>query len=566
MAFDITIKIGGEAGQGIQTVGSLLSWVCQRAGLYVMAINDFESRIRGGHSFIQIRISDQPVHAPHHAINILIAMDQTTYTLHKHEVVSSGIILIEEDTNITDDKLKGVPFEKLAQDAGGKITSNTVAAGVCLALLGAPKQLIDEVLTQRFAAKSKAILKMNLKAARLGYQFVEAAAFEGVFAGVSGKTIGRLLEGSEAIALGALAADCRFGAFYPMSPATGIMGHLVEQMDHLPLVVEQAEDEIAAINMAIGAAFAGVRAMTATSGGGFCLMTEALGLAAITETPIVIVNAQRPGPATGLPTRTAQADLLFVIHASQDEFPRFVFAPRNVYDVYVATARAFHLADKYQVPAIILADQFLCDSWFTTEQSFDIPPAVKLFYATDEDLENPSNYKRFKVTKSGVSPRALPCRGKALVMVCSDEHSEDGHITEDSTERIKMVDKRNAKLKDMLNEMQAPEVYYGDSDVLLVGWGSTQGAILEAIDILRSGGENVGAVIFGDLWPFPGRLATEALQKARSFIMVEQNSGAQLGQIIQMQTGLRAAGAILKYDGRPFFPIEITKDIQRNLR
>ncbi len=372
-----------------------------------------------------------------------------------------------------------------------------MAAGACLALLGAPNQLIDEVLTQRFAAKSKAILNMNLKAARLGYQFVEAAAFEGVFAGVSGKSRVRLLEGSEAIALGALAADCRFGAFYPMSPATGIMGHLVEQMDHLPLVVEQAEDEIAAINMAIGAAFAGVRAMTATSGGGFCLMTEALGLAAITETPIVIINAQRPGPATGLPTRTAQADLLFVIHASQDEFPRFVFAPRNVHDAYATTARAFHLADKYQVPAIILADQLLCDSWFTTEQSFDIPSAVKLFYATDEDLENPSDYRRFKVTESGVSPRALPCRGKALVVVCSDEHSEDGHITEDSTERIKMVDKRNAKLQGMLKEMQAPEVYFGDSDVLLVGWGSTQGAIKEAVDILRADGENVGV---GDLW------------------------------------------------------------------
>ena len=566
MAFDITIKIGGEAGQGIQTVGSLLSWVCQRTGLYVMAINDFESRIRGGHSFIQIRISDQPVNAPHHAIDILVAMDQNTYTLHKNDVVSSGIILIEEDANIKDDKLKGVPFEKLAQDAGGKITSNTVAAGACLALLGAPNQLIDEVLTQRFAAKSKAILNMNLKAARLGYQFVEAAAFEGVFAGVSGKSRVRLLEGSEAIALGALAADCRFGAFYPMSPATGIMGHLVEQMDHLPLVVEQAEDEIAAINMAIGAAFAGVRAMTATSGGGFCLMTEALGLAAITETPIVIINAQRPGPATGLPTRTAQADLLFVIHASQDEFPRFVFAPRNVHDAYATTARAFHLADKYQVPAIILADQLLCDSWFTTEQSFDIPSAVKLFYATDEDLENPSDYRRFKVTESGVSPRALPCRGKALVVVCSDEHSEDGHITEDSTERIKMVDKRNAKLQGMLKEMQAPEVYFGDSDVLLVGWGSTQGAIKEAVDILRADGENVGAVTFGDLWPFPIQLTTEALQKARAFFMVEQNSGAQLGQIIQMQTGLHAAGAILKYDGRPFLPIEIAKDTQQHLR
>jgi 2-oxoglutarate ferredoxin oxidoreductase subunit alpha len=566
MAFDITIKIGGEAGQGIQTVGSILSWVCQRAGLKVMAINDFESRIRGGHSFIQIRISDQPFHAPHHEINILVAMDQNTYTLHKDEVVSGGIILIGNEADIADDKLKHVPFEKLAQEAGGKITSNTVAAGVCLALLGAPSQLIDEVLTQRFTTKSKEILNMNLKAAQLGYQFAETAAFEGIFEGVSDKSPGILLEGSEAFALGALSADCRFGAFYPMSPATSIMGHLIEYVDQFPLVVEQAEDEIAAINMVVGAAFAGVRAMTATSGGGFSLMTEALGLAAITETPIVIINVQRPGPSTGLPTRTAQGDLLFVIHASQDEFPRFVFAPRNLYEAYATTARAFHLADKYQVPAIILADQFLCDSWSVIEGSLEIPAAVNLFHATDADLENPSTYRRFSLTKSGVSPRALPCRGRALVMVSSDEHSENGHMTEDRFERIKMVDKRNSKLKDMLNEMQAPQIYFGDSDILLVGWGSTQGAIQEAVDILRADGNDVGSLSFADLWPFPIQLASEALQKAQAFFMVEQNSGAQLGQLIRMQSGLHPAGAILKYDGRPFFPIEIVNGIQQHLR
>ena len=564
MPFDITITIGGEAGQGIQTVGSILAWVSQRAGLHVMAINDFESRIRGGHSFIQIRISDEAVHAPNHVIDMLVAMDQNTYTFHKDRVASSGIILVPKDTAIKGDNLTKVPFEKLAIDAGGKITSNTVAAGLCLALLGAPFQLIEKVLAQRFGEKSKEILNMNLKAAELGYQFVDKAAFEGVFTNNTGKT--KLFEGSEAIALGALSADCRFGAFYPMSPATSIMGHLVKQTDHFPLVVEQAEDEIAAINMVIGAAFAGVRAITATSGGGFCLMTEALGLAAMTETPIVIINAQRPGPATGLPTRTAQADLLFVIHASQDEFPRFVFAPRNVRDAYTVTARAFHLSDKYQVPAIILADQFLCDSWFTTEESFAIPSEVKLFYVTDEDLGDPSNYKRFQVTKTGVSPRALPCHGKALVMVCSDEHTEDGHITEISRERIKMVDKRNAKLKQMRDEMQAPEVYFGDSDILLVGWGATQGAIQEAVDILRSDGRNIGSVTFADLWPFPARLATEVLEKARAFFLVEQNNGGQFGQIIKVQTGLKASGAILKYDGRPFFPIEIANDVQKHLR
>jgi 2-oxoglutarate ferredoxin oxidoreductase subunit alpha len=564
MPFDITITIGGEAGQGIQTVGSILAWVSQRAGLHVMAINDFESRIRGGHSFIQIRISDEAVHAPHHVIDILVAMDQNTYKLHRDRVASGGIILVQEDAEIKGDHLTKVPFEKLALIAGGKITSNTVAAGICLALIGAPFHLIEKVLAQRFREKSKEILNMNLKAAELGFQFVDKAAFKGVFTNNNGKT--KLFEGSEAIALGALSADCRFGAFYPMSPATSIMGHLVKQTDHFPLVVEQAEDEIAAINMVIGAAFAGVRAMTATSGGGFCLMTEALGLAAITETPIVIINAQRPGPATGLPTRTAQADLLFVIHASQDEFPRFVFAPRNLRDAYAITARAFHLSDKYQVPAIILADQFLCDSWFTTEELFAIPSAVNLFHVTDEDLGDPSKYKRFQVTKTGVSPRALPCHGKALVMVSSDEHTEDGHITEIGHERIKMVDKRNAKLKQMRNEMKAPEVYYGDSDILLVGWGATQGAIQEAVDILRSDGRNIGSVTFSDLWPFPVQLATEALKNARAFILVEQNNGGQLGQIIKAQTGLKASGAILKYDGRPFFPIEIANDVQQHLR
>ena len=566
MPFDITITIGGEAGQGIQTVGSILAWVSQRAGLHVMAINDFESRIRGGHSFIQIRISDEAVHAPYHVIDILIAMDQNTYTLHKDRVVSDGIILAQEDAAIKGDNLTKVPFEKLAIEAGGKITSNTVAAGICLALLGAPFKLIEKVLAQRFGEKSKEILNMNLKAAELGYQFVEKAAFKGVFTNNTSKTKTKLFEGSEAIALGALSADCRFGAFYPMSPATSIMGHLVKQTDHFPLVVEQAEDEISAINMVIGAAFAGVRALTATSGGGFCLMTEALGLAAITETPIVIINAQRPGPATGLPTRTAQADLLFVIHASQDEFPRFVFAPRNVQDAYAITARAFHLSDKYQVPAIILADQFLCDSWFTTEEPFTIPSEVKLFYVTDEDLGDPSNYKRFQVTKTGVSPRALPCHGKALVKVCSDEHTEDGHITEISHERIKMVDKRNAKLKQMRDEMQAPELYFGDSDVLLVGWGATQGAIQEAVDLLRSDGRNIGSVTFADLWPFPAHLATEVLEKAKAFFLVEQNNGGQFGQIIKVQTGLNASGAILKYDGRPFFPIEIANEVKQHLR
>lgn len=566
MPVDLTVTIGGEAGQGIQTVGSLLARACHTAGLYVLVVNDFESRIRGGHSFIQVRISDRAIVAPHHRVHLLVALDARTYPLHREEMTADGIAILGKEGA---DDAKGaihIPFETLAKEAGGRIASNTVATGACLAMLGAPKELLAGVLKTLFKNRTKEVLDMNLAAAGLGHDAVTAPGFEGVFTKAGGSPRGRLIEGSEAIALGALSADCRFGAFYPMSPATGIMAHLSGLTDDFPLVVEQAEDEIAAVNMIIGASFAGARSMTATSGGGFCLMTEGLGLAAMSETPVVIVDAQRPGPATGLPTRTGQADLLFMVHASQDEFPRFVFAPRNVAEAFSLTARAFYLAEKYQVPVIILADQYLCDTLFLSDAAFDTSAEAPSFIVEDKDMEDPATYKRFRVTESGVSPRALPCRGRALVTACSDEHTEDGHMTEESAERIKMVDKRNAKWPAMVQEMEGPDVLFGDSAALLVGWGSAAGAIHEAVDLLRTAGIDVGAVIFGDLWPFPKAAAVDALETCDRFIMVEQNSTAQLAQLIRMETGLESAGAVLKFDGRPFFPNDIVSGALPHLR
>ena len=272
MSIDITIKIGGEAGQGIQTVGQLLALACQKAGLYLMAINDFESRIRGGHSFFQIRISDRPVRAPHHRTNLLVALDKKSLELHRDEMLPGGLVLMDHDAGSTETGVVSIPFAELAKKAGGKITSNTVAAGACLAILGAPFDLNKTVLSEQFGQKGKEVLAINLKAAELGYQAVKTVAFKWSFAWKTAKPKGALLEGAKAVALGALAGDCRIGAFYPMSPATGIMAHLASYTDRFPLVVEQAEDEIAAVNMVIGASFAGVRAMTATSGGGFSLI------------------------------------------------------------------------------------------------------------------------------------------------------------------------------------------------------------------------------------------------------------------------------------------------------
>jgi 2-oxoglutarate/2-oxoacid ferredoxin oxidoreductase subunit alpha len=556
MSIDITIVIGGKAGQGILTVGELITAAGLKSGFYIFANNEFESRIRGGHSFSQIRISDHPVEAPDNRVHLLVALDHETAEIHKDRLVPDAIILMDDAKGVKTDNPLMIAMETLAIAAGDKITANTVAASACLCLLGAPETLFRDAVIGQFGSKGNDVLAQNLAAAKLGYDAVKDELFNWAFAWKTETPKGILIDGAKAVALGALAGDCRMAAFYPMSPATGIMVHLSDLSDAFPLVVEQAEDEIAAVNMAIGASFAGVRSLTATSGGGFCLMTEGLGLAGITETPLVVVNAQRPGPATGLATRTAQGDLLFCIRAAQDEFPRFVFAPSTPYEAYETTAKAFDLADKYQTPAIILIDKFLADSLFTTPRLV-APEAVFHHTVSDKDISFPQNYRRYAQTESGISPRALPCTGRALVKVSGNEHREDGHTSETVSVRNQMVDKRNLKIAAMRKELKAPKPYHGEAQLLLVGWGSTQGAILEAVDQLRSMGEDAGAIIFTDIWPFPADACRAAIGRAKRFFMVEQNRSSQLGALIREQTGLVYSGTILKYDGRPFHPAEI---------
>jgi 2-oxoglutarate ferredoxin oxidoreductase subunit alpha len=351
-----------------------------------------------------------------------------------------------------------------------------------------------------------------------------------------------------------------------MSPATGIMLQLAACQDAFPIVVEQAEDEIAAANMIIGAAFAGARSITATSGGGFCLMTEAVGLAGITETPAVIINAQRPGPATGLATRTAQADLHFVISSAQDDFPRFVFAPSSPEEGYAVTARALGLAEKYQVPVIILVDQFFNDCLYSLESVFPAPEAIDRFIVNSSTLENPAAYKRYALTASGISPRALPCKGPALVKACGNEHREDGHTSEDVQDRNSMVDKRARKMTGMLAEMRPPHQYHADAGTLLIGWGSTGGVIREAVDLLRAEGIDAGCLQFCDIWPFPAQAIAASISRSQRFYIVEQNSTAQFARLLRQETGLVAAGTVLQYDGRPPYPADVCAAIKQQMR
>ncbi|MCG8550413.1 MAG: 2-oxoacid:acceptor oxidoreductase subunit alpha, partial [Desulfobacterales bacterium] len=536
------------------------------SGLFTFSVDDFESRVRGGHNFNLMRISDKEVAAPGNRLDILVCINKDAYELHKQELRSNGIAIVNADKPEAGDKGRfDIPLVKLAQEAGGKITANTVAAGAVLAMLGAPFSLLADILKNRFAAKGEKIVALNMAAAQKGFDEAKDLSLETGFTWEAQQVNNVILSGAKAAALGALAADCRFFPFYPMSPATGVVTNVVSYTDKLPVVVEQAEDEIAAVVMAIGASFAGVRAMTATSGGGFCLMTEGLGLAAMTETPLVIVNAQRPGPATGLPTRTGQADLLFSIHASQDEFPRFVFAPGTPVETFETMKKAFHLAEKYQVPAIVLLDQFLADFRMTEVNTLKVDEQIERFYKQNDSGDDNNPYLRYALTQDGVSPQRLPASGPGLVRVSGNEHDPEGHISENAANKIAMTKKRAAKLPDMIKEMSPPLLANPAAPVFLVGWGSAKGNILEAVERLKAQGVEIGAALFKDLWPMDRKAVKDALA-GKQLIMVEQNESGQLGRLLAQEAGISAFDSILKIDGRPFFPdyiVQKAKEIMK---
>jgi 2-oxoglutarate ferredoxin oxidoreductase subunit alpha len=550
MGIDMTIKIGGAAGQGIQTVGDLLSRVCRQAGYFFLAINEHESRVRGGHNFLQLRISDSPVLAPASRVDLLVDLDGVTCEQHGGELKENGIILCRPEQQPERDRVLAVDFTHLAKEAGDKATENTVAASVCLALLGAGEELCSKVVTQLFESSDDDLEKINLNAVKAGFASVRESSLKGWdLSWKEQQPAGALLDGAKALALGAVAAGCRVGAFYPMSPATGIMAHLVQLAEHFPLVVEQAEDELAAVNMVTGSNFAGCRALTATSGGGFALMTEGMGLAAITETPLVIINAQRPGPATGLPTRTGQGDLLFTLHASQDEFPRFVLAPSTVKDCFDTMQRAFYLADTYQVPVVVMVDHYLVSSSMLVAEKLEVNPVA----APIEPAETPSkpeSYERFTLTQDGISPRLFPCGSEALVKATGNEHTPDGHISEDRDNRNAMVEKRLAKLPAMKKEQRPPLLEYEDAEWLLLSWGSSYGMVREAIEMLRQQEFNVGMVHLVDIWPLPQE-PLQGILSAHKWVLIEQNATGQLGWMLRAELGVEPQNTIFQYDGRP---------------
>jgi 2-oxoglutarate ferredoxin oxidoreductase subunit alpha len=574
MSIDFNIMAGGEAGQGVQSVGMILAKTMAHGGLHVFADQDYENRVRGGHNFFRIRVSDSEVLALLEKLDILVALNKETIDLHQNEMKSKGVIVFDqEQTKVAarGENYFDVPLGRLAEDTvKNKLMTNTVAVGTAIGLSGFDFELLAAVLRKELTRHGEKVAEDNVVAARAGFDFAREHGAQKPSQKVqpaSGSNRRMLLHGNEALAVGAMVGGCKFIAGYPMTPATPVLEYLADKGRQYNIVAVHVEDEIAAMNMAVGAGYAGVRAMVATSGGGFCLMVEGLALAGMTETPIVVVLGQRPGPATGMPTRTEQGELWFALHAGHGEFPRAILAPATAEEAFHAIVKAFNLAEKYQTPVIVLTDHHLATSYATVDR-FDLKQ-VKIDRGellSDEEVSKLTNYKRHLATESGISLRALPGQGKALVVTDSDEHNEAGHLIEDGETRNQQNLKRLGKQNRLMAEMSSPKFHQSpNAEFTLIGWGSTYGAIKEAADLLQKEGVAVNFLHFSEIWPFPKEAVSSVLNNGTRSIVIESNATAQMAGLIRRETGHKVSGNILKFDGRPFSPEEIVGRLKKEV-
>lgn len=537
---DYTILVGGAAGQGIDTVVSLLERTIKRNGYYVFTYKDFMSMVRGGHNFMQIRFSDKPIGTYTDELDMIFALNEETIELHRERLKQNGSIILDDEIS-TAEEYNHLPLMEIAKQLKNQKVYPTVGFGAIVNYFGLSKRIalevIDDILGEKIAEINRAAFEKGYH--QLGRKYnLEKKEDHNI-----------LLNGNQGIALGAIAAGCKYYCGYPMTPSTSVMTYISSKADAMEIMVDQIEDEVGALNMAMGASYAGVRAMTGSSGGGFALMTEALSAAGMMEIPIVVLNAQRPGPATGLSTRSEQSDLRFVIHAGHGEFPRMVMTLRTPKDAFYQTARAFNIAEKYQIPVILMTEEYLADYNMTIEPLDFSKITIERHIDDGSNIEG--RYKRYEFTETGISKRLIPGKQDHLVLVDTHEHNEYGNIDEHRENRIQMVDQRMKKLDLLKNEVREPW-YIGveEPTYLFVCFGATYGAMKDLISRLNHENMAAGALIYGDIWPFP----TKGLEKygsiAKYIINVEQNSTAQLRSLIHEHTNIKCNHPILKYDGR----------------
>lgn len=556
MRDSVSILIGGKAGQGIASIETLLTKGFKRAGFYTFSTKEFMSRIRGGSNTTLIRISNHPVNAPVFKVDIFVPLDTDSYYHAKERISQETFLIAKKGDFECDCTLYDYDVPALAKSIGSPIVSNTIAAALVFGLLGCDIGILKEVVSELYQDE---MLEMNLKALEIGAQFAEnngncRYCIEPTLSGASVNDL--FLSGTEGVGFGAIAGGCNFISSYPMSPSTGVLTFLAKQSRTFGICIEQAEDEIAAFQMGLGVWYSGGRAITTTSGGGFALMGEGLSLSGITETPMVVYLAQRPGPATGLPTRSEQGDLELSIYSGHGEFPRIVLAPGDPRECFDLARRAFELADRFQVPVIILSDQYLADSYFHVEQ-FEIEPKQPVCHI----IKTEADYKRYSLSDDGISPRGIPGYGEGLVLVDSDEHTEEGLITESMSVRNEQNGKRLQKIELISEEAIVPEAE-GEGNIIVLGWGSTKHIIKEAVE--RVGDERVRTIHFSWVHPL-SELQLVLLREGKQIVVVENNATGQFAKLLRTH-GIAIHAQILKSDGLSFFADELSEQLASVLK
>ncbi|KAB7708121.1 2-oxoacid:acceptor oxidoreductase subunit alpha [Bacillus aerolatus] len=570
MINQLSWKVGGQQGEGIESTGEIFSTALNRLGYFLYGYRHFSSRIKGGHTNNKIRVSTTPVRAVADDLDILVAFDQETIDVNCGELHDKGIIIADAKFNPvkpenTKAELYAVPFTEIAADLGTSLMKNMVAVGASCAVINLDVQVFTGVVQEIFGRKGEAVVQKNMEAIQQGYNYM--------FDQLGGKVGAMQLQqadgqqrmfmiGNDAIALGALAGGVRLMAAYPITPASEIMEYLIEKLPKVGGTVIQTEDEIAAATMAIGANYGGIRSFTASAGPGLSLMMEAIGLAGMTETPLVVVDTQRGGPSTGLPTKQEQSDLMAMIYGTHGEIPKVVIAPSTVEEAFYDTIEAFNLAEEYQCPVILLSDLQLSLGKQSVEPLDFSKVEIRRGKLVQEELpegEDKSYFKRYEVTEDGVSPRVIPGMKNGIHHVTGVEHDETGKPSESPANRQAQMDKRMRKLENIRFETPVyKNAKHEEADLLLIGFNSTRGAIEEAIERLEQEGTKVNHAQIRLIHPFPTEELLPLIESAKYVAVVENNATGQLANIIKMNAGYpHKIKSLLKYDGNPFQPHHI---------
>ena len=568
--YDFAIAVGGAPGQGIEAAGKSISQICARYGLNVFTYTAYQSLIRGGHSFLTIRISSEPIANHGDKIDLIIALDANSVEKHLPHVAPGGALIynsdqVKEHPEREDIQLCPISYKELTDDPDRKARMlNVCMSSVALELVGIDLEVIEDIITLTFLKRTgQAVVDANIAAARASYDYaaehftpfdVQFEKQDVPLAFGSGNTL---------MAMGGAAAGVKFYAAYPMSPSTGILHWMAPNARDLGIIVRQCEDEISVVNMVIGAAHAGSRAMCATSGGGFALMSEAIGSAGMMEIPIVVVNVQRGGPSTGLPTKTEQGDLWQVLGASQGDFPKIVVSPTSIMDGFDTIPELFNLVDKFQCPGMVLTDLSLAEGHTTfVPDSINWQPEIDRGELIAGQGQIDGEYLRYQITDSGISPRAIPGTPGHMHVVATDDHDEDGGLISDEFtnphKRRDIMEKRQRKMEGIA-ELLPPPTLEGDEDaeVTLIGWGSTHGVISEAVQLLTAAGIATNHIHFKWLYPMDEDAVNEVLARSAYSIIVECNYTGQFARFLRGETGFKADSHIRKYDGEPFMPHHI---------